>query len=258
MSDKSIKSVRRVFEILELFDRERRPLAAKEIAKRLDYPLTSTHALLKSMHELGYADFDAPTWTYAPSPNLPALLEWVRDFLDRETEILDFIAALNRETRETINLSRRVNTKVRIVYGLESVHSVGVSVKVGTMMPATHSLTGIAALSDLGDAELTEFLDHVETHDPEQAETMNRPLIKKLLGEVRARGTMAKCDIFIQGIGAVCLPVRNRDDTETLIVGVVGPSDRILANEAAHRRQLKRLASRFHIRTVHKLRNPRE
>ena len=256
MTDKSIKSVRRVFEIFELFDRERRPLAAKEIAKQLGYPLTSAHALLKSMHELGYADFDPPTWCYTPSPNAAALLDWVRDVLIPETRVLDFVSALNSETKETINVSRRINTKVRIVYGMESLHSVGVSVKVGTMMPASGSLTGITSLANFSDADLSQFFETIEEIDPDQAAILKPKLIKDVLSELRSRGTVTRCDLFVQGIGAVCLPVHSSNGL--VVVGVVGPSDRIWAQEAAHRRVIKRLAKEYGVESIHKLRNPRK
>lgn len=258
MSDTTIKSVRRVFEILELFDQERKPLAAKEIAKRLNYPLMSAHALLKSMHALGYADFDAPNWTYIPSRNFPALLDWVRDFLDRETNILDFVTALNQETKETVNISRRVNENIKIIYGLESVHTVGVSVKVGTVMPVTKSLTGVVSLSHLEEADLDRFFNDLAAHDADQATGLDRVLIDGVRNELEQYGTSARNDVFIQGIGAVCLPIRTAFSNEELVIGVVGPSDRIAANEIEIRKTIKRLVSEYRIDTFYKLRNPRK
>lgn len=258
MSASSIKSVRRVFEILELFDKERQALPAKEVSRQLKYPLTSAHALLKSMHELGYADYDPETWSYTPSSRLCELLDWIRDLLDRESHIIDFAAALNLATSETVNLSRRVGNKIKILRGLECKHIVGVTVSTGTLMPVTQSLTGIAALSGMNDSQINEFLQRLEVMDAEQARNMNTDILLEKISEVRERGTVAGYDLLLEGIGAVCVPVRLTEARETLIIGVVGPSARIREHEASHRRTIKKLAKQFGVTTVHPLRNPRK
>lgn len=254
MSNNTIKSVRRIFEILELFDKEQRPLAAKEIAKQLGYPLMSSHALLKSMHDLGYADFDPPNWTYTPSRSFVSVLDWVPDILEHEQQLLSFIEELNEKTRETVNISRQLNTQIRIIHGLESVHIVGVSVKVGVMMPITHSLTGITALASLEAEEQDKFFERLKTNDSSQSKELDMPLISSVTDELAERGTVAKCDLFLSGVGAVCLPVRTSDDRGTLVVGVVGPSDRIMEAQEQHRRVLKRLIKSYGIKTVFKIR----
>jgi DNA-binding IclR family transcriptional regulator len=57
MSDKDVKSARRVFEALEYFDRERGTLGLKEIAGHLGYPSSSASVLLRSI--VGVA---GPVW----------------------------------------------------------------------------------------------------------------------------------------------------------------------------------------------------
>ena len=250
MADNTIKSVRRVFEILELFDKEKKPLAAKEIAKKLDYPLVSAHALLKSMHELGYADFDPPTWSYVPSRNFIALLEWVPVILDRERNLLDFVEALNRETMETVNVSRRVNTQIRIIHGLESVHTVGVNVRVGAMMPVTGSLTGLTALGGLSKGDREALLSRLAQDDPEQAKTVSEKLVAEIADDLASKGTASQSDLFITGVGAVCFPVHTQDRREQLVVGVVGPTDRLTEHADEYRRKIHKLTTAFKIKTV--------
>ncbi len=251
MAENTIKSVRRVFEILELFDKERKPLAAKDIAKRLGYPLVSAHALLKSMHELGYADFDQPTWTYIPSRNFISVLDWVPDLLERERNLLDFVEALNRQTLETVNISRQVNTQIRIMHGVESVHTVGVNVRVGAMMPITGSLTGLTALGGMPSDERIEFLERLESDDPKQYSGFDNRLLDHVVDQLELRGHATQADIFITGVGAVCFPVYTMDKRERLVIGVVGPSDRVIANEVEYRKAIKQLAKEYNIKTVY-------
>lgn len=255
MSEIPIKSVRRIFEILQLFDLERKGLSAKSVADKLEYPLMSTHELLKSMHHLGYADYDAARRLYAPSHNIAKLVDWTRDFLDRETAVLDFIMAVNRETRETINLSRLTNDHVKIIHGLETPQPVGVSVKVGTEMAAVGSLTGMCALACLDQDEFDDFLSRFNKKHL-GAGVLNRVRFKKIRDELAEFGTAFRADLFIEGIGAVCLPVRAKTTHEPLVIGVVGPSERIKRAHRAHRATLKRIISSFDVTPVWKLRTP--
>lgn len=254
MADTVIKSVRRVFEILEFFDRERRPLAAKEVAKELCYPLMSAHQLLKSMCQLGYLDFDAPKWTYIPSRSFTTILNWVPDIIERETTIMEFANALNRETRETINISRLIGTNIRIIYGLESVHSVGVSVRVGTNMPAGNSLTGLVALAALDDSDFADYLAYIMSLPPEDRDDFDKAKLDEVRADLRARGTAAKGDVLVDGVGAVCFPVRTLAEQEVLVIGVVGPSRRIAADQATHRETISRVAKQYGVKPVFRLR----
>lgn len=247
MSEKTIKSVRRVFEILELFDEEQAPLAAKDIARRLKYPLTSAHALLKSMHELGYADFSPDDWTYTPSQTLVRRLDWVREYLDRETQLLEFMGALNEETQETINLSRMIGNRMKIIHGLECKHAVGVSVQVGTLMPLAGTLTGLCAMASFDRQTLDRYLEAEEAAPPPAK------VLKKIRSELEAHGTAMQIDLFIKGIGAVCLPIHGTVANDVLVLGVVGPSERIVASATAHHESLRKLSRQYGVKTWFRL-----
>ena len=49
MTNSSIKSAKRIFEVLEYFEDVKRPISLKEVATKCDYPTSSAAALLKSM-----------------------------------------------------------------------------------------------------------------------------------------------------------------------------------------------------------------
>lgn len=254
MSYEPVKSVRRVFEILELFDDERRPLSANEIARRLNYPLTSAHALMKSMHTLGYAEYDEETWSYLPARALPNILEWVSDLLAQEPTLLRFLAALSHATQETINVSRLAGQHARIIYGLESTHPIGVSVKVGITMPATQSLTGIALLAALNQEQREDYFQRLRSRAPREYDAVKQPVLSAVFSEIQNRGAAIGCDFFVPGIGAICMPIELTHTSQTIVVGIVGPSDRIREHEQSHRNNLRRLVSDFEIQPVYRLR----
>lgn len=54
MPEKPIKTSQRVFEILEAFETEQRPMALKDFTQGFGYPPSSASALLKSLVTLGF------------------------------------------------------------------------------------------------------------------------------------------------------------------------------------------------------------
>ena len=248
MSKTVIKSVGRVFEILELFDKRRQALSAKDVSKTLNYPLNSAHALLKSMLELGYLEFNEVDWSYVPSTKFVNVLDWLEEYLERDSNIIEFMHELNQKTEETINLSRGFDTKTKFIQGLNSIHPVGISVRIGLTMPAVQSLTGITSLAAMDNKELADFLQHPDNVDADLS------LIESVLQEIKDRGTTCRTDLFVKGIGAVCLPVLTHEN-RILVVGVVGPSERVIEQQKKYRKQLKQLVAKHGIKTLYKIRN---
>ena len=77
MHDASVKSAKRVFEIIECFGSKRTPLRLKHVVAELSYPSSSVAALLKCMTQLGYLDFDETTHCYSLTSRLADATQWV-------------------------------------------------------------------------------------------------------------------------------------------------------------------------------------
>ena len=245
MDDAVIKSVRRVFEILELFDTERRPLTVKDVSARLDYPVVSTHALLKSIYLMGYADFDHAIRAYSPSRSLPAILEWIPDFLAHEQHIVAFAKALNEQTQETVNISRRVGARTRVVEGFACKYPIGVSTQAGTMMPILHSMTGLAAIAGLAPDERAWIMENERKLAPKMV--LDKKTIDDVLQEFAERQTAMRCDLFVQGIGALCVPIKSHSSKQALVVGIAGPSERVAEHSEEYRDAVLELAPKFKV-----------
>ena len=68
MSEPStVKSARRVLEILELFSQGLRKATVMTVANALTYPQSSTSVLLSSLATLGFLRFDPTDRTYSPT-----------------------------------------------------------------------------------------------------------------------------------------------------------------------------------------------
>lgn len=254
MTVKLVKSASRIFEILELFNQERRPMQAVEIAGELNYPLASTHELLKTLVELGYFTYGMPKWAYSPSYKISSVVDWTKDIVGDEERIQRFMEELNEATLETINLSRQVDFSVKIINGLESRHAVGVSAKPGTLMPVTQSLTGIVSLAVYQADGLSAYLERMQNTDPSQHEHADTALIQDISAAIHSDGYATRCDVMVEGVGAVCALIKSPHYGDPLVIGIVGPSPRITANADQHVRTLLALLKKNRIETYYQAR----
>lgn len=252
MAVKIVKSVARVLEILELFSAEQKAMPAVEIANKLNYPLASTHEILKTLVELGYFSYGTPKWAFVPSGQFSDVLNWVQDAV-MDDSIIRLMNALNITTRETINLSRRISSHVKIIQGYECLHEIGVSSKPGTVMPIAQSLTGITSLAHMNGDDLEKFWIELEKEDPLQFAKVNIEFINDILDEIKQCGTATRSDINIEGIGAICCPVISSNSSSHFVIGIVGPSERIQTNAKAHRDNLKRIIRQFGVKPRYKI-----
>lgn len=251
MVDKIVKSVGRVFSILELFDRERRSLTTAEISRQLNYPNTSTLAILKSMQALNYLAHDRDSRTFFPSASLPQVVEWITSTVQQETAILNVMSDLHEEIDETINLSRQTGDFVKIVHGLESTKLLGIRVRRGVVMPLTSSHTGMVALATYPDNEVTQIVRDLQKRNYPESRTVS---VEQALAEVREiREQQLSCgyDVLIKGIGIVSFPLCSQMGGRPFVIAVAGPTDRIRENEGRILKIAKRAINKHKARLAY-------
>ena len=94
MVDRSVKSATRAFELLEVFERERRPLRVNTLVERLGAPQSSVSMLLKTLVSDGYMEFNPATREYCPSARVAFFCEWATQLPHRPDAIPQALHAL--------------------------------------------------------------------------------------------------------------------------------------------------------------------
>src|SRR5581483_9287343 len=167
VSASAVKSARRVFEVLEEFDRLRRPLTLKEISDGLAYPTSSAQALLKSLVVLGYLEYDRPSRTYLPTMRIAAVGRWVAEDLFGEGEVLPVMRALRDETGETVMLGVRSDLFAHYVHVVRGEDAPLTSAPApGSVRPLGRCGIGRLLLSALPDAEIDLIVRRINIAEP--------------------------------------------------------------------------------------------
>lgn len=157
MTRSTVKSVRRVFDVLELFARARRPLSLKEVCGAFGFAPSSGAALLKSLVALGYLDYDRRTRSYFPTMRLAVLGQWIESALFGGGKVLSLMKRLHKATGETVMLATQSDLSAQYVHSVGGPEPLLAAVPVGTLRPLANSGMGWLLLSRHSEADIEKL-----------------------------------------------------------------------------------------------------
>lgn len=224
------RSVDRVFQIMELFAAQRRPLSATEIHQALRLPHSSAVSVLVRLTDLGYLNQNSETKRFFPSLRLRRLCGSVPEAVIGGNPIAEMADRIQCAVDETTSISRLDGLFTLPVYVRPARHASAWSVDPG--LPgglATHSVVGRTLLSTLGETELRQFIQRahqwaVRTRHGTPPETQE---LFRAIEFVREHGFLCRFHLLFQGIGAISAPLPRIGDGERLAVTVAGSVERM-------------------------------
>lgn len=237
MTASAVKSAQRVFEILEYFDRARRPLSLKDICEHLSYPVSSGAMVLKSLVVLGYLQYDRRSRTYLPTMRIAVLGNWVPKTLFGEMNILPFMEALRDETGETIVLGAQSDLYAHYVHVVHAQEPLHYAPSPGTIRPLARSGIGQLLLSGLPARDVDLLVRRINIADPEHRIEIE-PLAEDL-AQIRRQGFVFSRSLFAQGIGMVALLLPQAPFGRRFALGLAGPVERLDRELDNHLRRLR-------------------
>jgi DNA-binding IclR family transcriptional regulator len=238
----TVKSARRVFEVLEAFDRERRPLALKEICAQFEYPASSAAGLLKSLVTLGYLDYDRATRTYFPTMRIALLGQWVPGALFGEGAILRLMENLHRKTGETVLLATQSDLHAQYVHAVGTGEPLRAAVPAGTLRPLATSGTGWLLLSRRSDGEIESLCRRI---DIEMGRKVDRGVLKRNIAQAKRDGFVFSKHNVTRGSGIIAVLLPGGAFGRTYAIGVGGTVARLERNQDAILKALRRGVARF-------------
>jgi DNA-binding IclR family transcriptional regulator len=217
-----VKSARRVFEVLEYFDRDRPAASVTDISRALAYPQSSTSVLLKCMRQLGYLYYNRQERTYRPTARVALLGAWVDEGGYRGGKVLNAIDRIAERVGETVVLS-----SAGIDYAVHHLHIVradsdrAVVAHVGQSEPLLHSPQGLLLLASYPDAQIRLAIHRVNAEQENQDLRVNVATKLKELQQLRQQGWIIDPNCHADdGVGAVALLLPRRKGGDRLVLSV--------------------------------------
>lgn len=225
-----IKTARRIFEILEQFDEVQRPLSLKEVASHFDYPVSSASAVLKSMVELGYINYDRYSRTYMPTMRVVHLGRWVQDAISGERGISTLLNYLSRETEESVAIAAQSDLYMQYIYTQPSPRTMRTTVQPGALRPLARSGLGWMLLSARSDDTIEMLVRRINFAEPDRALRVDLKDLMKRIHSIRKDGHVVSLDTVKVGAGIIGMLLPQRRHGRVLAIGVGAPVERLVKN----------------------------
>jgi IclR family KDG regulon transcriptional repressor len=225
-----VKSAARVFDVLELFDRERRPLTLKEVRGRLKLAPSSGAAILKSLVALGYLDYERRTRSYFPTMRIALLGQWVPGALFGDGKIPKLMQRLHRVTGESVLLATQSDLNAQYVHAVHGSEPLQAAVPPGTLRPLTGSGVGWLLLSRQSEDEIEALCRRI---DIESGKRVDRAALRRNIAAVRRDGYVFSRHTVRRGVGIIAMLLPGRALGRTFAIGVAGNVARLDEKEPA-------------------------
>jgi len=220
-------SPERAFAILEMFERERRPLSLKELSEYCQIPSSTCHALVRTLLERSYLYQTGQRKELYPTRRLYDMGATIVANDAVLQKLLPVMVALRDSTQETVILGKRHHDCVIYLEVLEGPQTIRYSARVGETKPLHSTCIGKTILSGLTPEEIRQWL---EAHPPQKvtentitsyARLMDNLEQGNKLGYFTTRGEN------VPDVTAVSIPVGINNQLYGL--AVAGPSHRVEA-----------------------------
>ncbi|OYX67834.1 MAG: IclR family transcriptional regulator [Rhizobiales bacterium 32-66-11] len=202
-----VKSAERVLRILEYFDEIQRDARVTEIAAHLQFPQSSTSALLKSLAQLGYLDYDRVRRTFLPTARVALLGTWLNEGPVHNGRLLRLMEEVSRESRDTIILAVRNGIYSQYIHVVQATTPIRYHVPQGSRRLLTWSGTGFALLMRAPDEEVRALVARTNAEAPSDRPRIDYRAALGHVHEARRAGYFFSRALVSPGAGALAMPL---------------------------------------------------
>ncbi|HEY0201375.1 MAG TPA: IclR family transcriptional regulator C-terminal domain-containing protein [Burkholderiaceae bacterium] len=236
-----------MIELLELFDKEQRPLSLTEVATELGCPPSSTLALLKSLHALGYLSHDLELRRYSPTMRVAMLGGWIQGRMFRGGTIIALMNEVQQHTGETVILGLQNGLQVQYVHTVQSQTLLRNYLRPGTLRPIFRSAVGQVLLSRQTPERVRRLVEQANAEVAGGTTLVNLAQLQDTLAQVRTDG-FAYSDRITRGACAIAILLPPQAGQQPMALCVAGSRQKLHPVREATARTMQELAAR-HLRS---------
>lgn len=230
-ANNKMRSIRRCFTIMELFDDKRCPMSATEIARELDAPLSSIVDLLKSVSGLGYIAYDSRKRTYFTTPRLGLLGSWQNTNPINQINYEDIMNEIHAKTNETISVFLQNDIEMNCISTMAGTHAILFSLSENSKLPIFGTAVGSALLAKWEDADIEKLMQRVSRKSKSRISKNQKEKWIDAIESARSKGYAAAYDAVIPEAGAIATAVA-APGNQWVVFSIGGLSKRIKKEES--------------------------
>jgi DNA-binding IclR family transcriptional regulator len=222
-----VKSAARALYVFDLFYEQRRPLSVMEIARGVSAPQSSVSEIVKCLVKLGYLTHDSEARTYFPSLRLGLVGEWLNETIFAPGGIRKLMRELHEATGDTVMLTTRKDIFLEALDVIHGSHAPDRDAKRGQRRTVTRSAMGHLLLSSYDDAFIDLLVRRINATEPRPERRVPLTSLWPIIEEYRAQGYAYAENVTIEGTTLVGMVLPTRAQTEPLVIGLAGPTERV-------------------------------
>ncbi|HEY9281588.1 MAG TPA: IclR family transcriptional regulator [Eoetvoesiella sp.] len=227
-----VKTASRVFEVLNLFAEVKKPLIYSDISRRLDIPLSSCHALLKTMVSHGYLYAPGIRAGYYPTQRLLHVAQAICSMDPLISLFNPLLVTLRDITRETAVLAKLAGDQVVYLSVVESNQTIRYSHEPGGFKFLHATASGKALLGALAPATRKKMLNRYKNWEKiTEHTTVDHGALEADILEGQARGWQRSYGENVDDVMAVAKGFMLNDEAFCFVIA--GPLTRVKRNEQA-------------------------
>jgi len=226
-----VKSAGRILELLEYVADVPAGVTLADIVRKFGYPLSSASALLKSLSALGYLYFNRQRHTYHATARVALLGSRTMPLMFGERQIQKAMEAINRETGHLVNLAMRIDTNIRLIYGIDGSHDIRLDFKTRGMRSWATTCSGRLFLSTLSDAQIRATLHRFNAENKAPEDRVNIDQLIKDIRKIRDQGYSMLPSKNLPGVAGLAVLIPQTSNTTQLAIVVSAFVDDIVTNQ---------------------------
>jgi len=223
----NIESLARGLEILSLFSAGRPYLSLSQIVELLSLNKSTAYRVLSTMQAMGYLEQDQTTRQYRPGLKVLQLGFTAINALEFRQVARPYLEKLSQELGETVSLAALDGFRTIYVDRVRNQSIVGVTLEVGSSLPAHCNALGKVLLAGLPTDDVNNLL---ATHELNAFTPKTLTTKKSLLAElqkIRNQGYAVDDEELALGLRAASVPVCDLSKRTVAAVNVTGTTLRI-------------------------------
>lgn len=221
----NVRSVERMFDLLEIISVERSPISLTELAEKAGLSKTTTHRLMQTLCSRGYAEKTEKS-RYFLGPKVIELASYHIGHLELHMVAMPLLAELYSRYKLTVYLGKLVHNKI-IYTELMSDRITLDNIQDGMGLPAYPSAIGKCCLAALSGDELDERLYRYPLVRYTDKTITDPAVYKKHLRTVRENGWALNDGESLAGMRFLAAPVYNFSGATIAGISISGNLDEL-------------------------------
>lgn len=223
----TVQALDRGLRLLRLLSQHEQGAQLTDLARALTLPASTTHRLLATLQQAGFAELDEDTslWRVGVE-TVPIGSAYLRG-RDLVSLARPLMHQLTEASGETSNLAIRREAFAVYLSQVESRAMVRAFSRIGDRVPLTCSGVGLALLSRAAEGELDQLLAEAGLPVKTEKSIRTRAQLDQALGEARRAGYVIDDEAQVPGMRCVAAPFFDTWGEVAAAISISGPSSRL-------------------------------